>query len=56
MASEPAASPDSAPDHEVMASIDGERTDTRLVIADITADDAWLSIPTPAAVRLDDWR
>lgn len=49
----PAAEP--APDSEVMASIDDEGCDPRLVIADITADESWVSISAATAVRLSDW-
>lgn len=45
-----------APDSEVMASIDDEGCDPRLVIADITADESWVSISAATAVRLADWQ
>ena len=41
---------------EVMASIDGDGDDPRLVIADITADGTWLSAPEAAAASLPEWR
>jgi hypothetical protein len=37
---------------EVMAAVSGER----LVIADISRDDAWLSIPVAASVSVDEFR
>ena len=41
---------------EVMASIDAEGDDPRLVIADITADGTWLSASEAAAASLAEWR
>ena len=41
---------------EVMASIDAEGDDPRLVIADITADGTWLSVSETAAASLAEWR
>jgi hypothetical protein len=41
---------------EVMASIDGEGEGSRLVIADVTADGTWLSVPEESAAPLDEWR
>ena len=43
-------------DPDVMASIDASGCDETLVIADISTDDAWLSIPTGAAAPLTEWR
>lgn len=40
----------------VMAAIDTNHDLERLIIADVTSDDSWLSISEPAAVRLDEWR
>lgn len=40
---------------EVMASIDDTGRHPRLIIADITTDDAWCSIPATAAAHLDEW-
>lgn len=40
----------------VMAAIDTKHQLERLIIADVTADDSWVSIRVPAAVRLDEWR
>lgn len=42
-------------DHEVMAALDTQHEE-RLVIADVACDDAWVSIPTTAAARLEEWR
>lgn len=41
---------------EVMAAIDDNRRTSHLVIADISADDTWLSVPMTEAVSLDAWR
>ena len=41
---------------EVMAAIDSDRGGPRLVIADITDEESWLSIPAKAAARLARWR
>jgi len=41
---------------EVMASIDAEGDDPRLVIADITADGTWLSASEAGAASLAEWR
>lgn len=43
-------------DPEIMASIDTTESTTRLVIADISTDDAWLSTRIADAVPLSDWR
>lgn len=40
----------------VMASIDGDRGETRLIIADVSRDDAWLSMPETTAPSLVLWR
>lgn len=56
MGSDPVPASEPAPDSEVMASIDGDDHDPRLVIADITADESWISIPAGASVNLVDWR
>ena len=47
--------PDSS-EAEVMAVVDTDRGEPRLVIADITVDGAWLSAPTGCAVSLPAWR
>ena len=41
---------------EVMASIDDEGDGSRLVIADVSADGTWLSVPAEAAATLVEWR
>lgn len=41
---------------EVMAAIDSDDHGSRLVIADVTADGAWLSVSATAAARLLEWR
>jgi len=40
---------------EVMSSVDAGRPD-RLVIADVTRDDAWVSMPVSGAPSLSAWR
>lgn len=44
---------ESAPD--VMASVDDDGSTERFVIADISRDDAWLSMPLSEATILSDW-
>jgi hypothetical protein len=39
-----------------MAAIDDSGATARLVVADISRDDAWLSIPRAEAPTLDEWR
>lgn len=41
---------------EVMASIDADGDGARLVIADVTADETWLSVRETAAASLSEWR
>jgi len=41
---------------EVMASIDADGDGARLVIADVTADETWLSVQETAAASLSEWR
>lgn len=53
MAPDPATAQDQA--DEVMASIDSDGADSRLVIADISEDGAWLSIAETAAAPLSEW-
>jgi hypothetical protein len=55
MAADTSASVD-APDVEVMASVDPAPSGPRLVIADVTRDDAWLSVGQGDAPTLPDWR
>jgi hypothetical protein len=40
---------------EVMAAIEADERE-RLVIADVSRDGAWLSVPVPDAAALRDWR
>ncbi len=40
----------------VMAAIDTTHELERLIIADVTDDDSWLSVSVPAAVNLDEWQ
>lgn len=41
---------------EVMVSIDDDGSRSRVVIADITTDDAWIAMPLPDAASLPDCR
>lgn len=41
---------------QVMAAIDSDGRGPRLVIADISADESWLSVPAANAADLADWR
>ncbi|WP_338740629.1 DUF7556 family protein [Haloplanus salilacus] len=41
---------------DVMASVDDGRGAPEFVIADVSRDDAWVSIDLPDAPTLDDWR
>lgn len=41
---------------EVMASVDDDGRTERLIIADTSADDAWLSVPIAGSTSLPDWR
>ena len=55
MTSDTATAPEPVADPvEVMASIDTAGTRERLVIADVTADDAWISMRRPGR-SLPDW-
>ena len=47
---------ESASTNEVMAAIDSDRGGPRLVIADITDEESWVSIPATAAATLAEWR
>lgn len=40
---------------EVMASVDSEGPARRLVIADVSTDDAWISMPVSESVRIPAW-
>lgn len=52
------ATPASAVDgeHEVMTSIDDAPDEQRVIIADVTMEGAWLSMPLCDAASLPDWR
>lgn len=41
---------------EVMASVDDDGCTKRLIIADTTADDAWLSVPVSGSASLQEWQ
>lgn len=41
---------------DVMASLDDDGPESRLVIADISTDDAWVSVTEAAATPLSAWR
>jgi hypothetical protein len=41
---------------DVMASLDDEGRESRLVIADISRDDAWVSVTEADATPLSAWR
>lgn len=41
---------------DVMASLDDEGPESRLVIADITCDEAWMSVTAADATALSAWR
>jgi len=53
MSTDPATARD--PATEVMASIDTDGAISRLVIADISEDGAWVSIPEAASASLTEW-
>lgn len=40
----------------VMASVDDDGRDRRFVIADVRADDAWISAPLGRTTALAEWR
>jgi hypothetical protein len=41
---------------EVMASVDSTSPSAEFIIADITCEDAWVSVRADDAPHLDDWR
>jgi hypothetical protein len=41
---------------DVMASFDGDGSDSKLVIADISRDEAWVSMTAAEATPLSAWR
>ena len=43
-------------DEEVMAAIDRSGAAARFVIADVSRDDTWLTIPRSEAPMLHEWR
>ncbi|SIR54213.1 hypothetical protein SAMN05421858_2728 [Haladaptatus litoreus] len=45
-----------ADDSEVMASVDDDGNTKRLVIADISCEDAWISMRVEGTTSLPDWR
>ena len=45
-----------ADDAEVMASVDDDGHTERLVIADISSEDAWISMQTADVASLPDWQ
>ena len=48
--------PPSVAADDVMASVDDDGVAERFVIADISRDDAWVSIPLCEAASLSDWQ
>lgn len=47
---------DSVAQCEVMASLDDDGRTERLIIADTTVDEAWLSVPVSGSVALQNWQ
>ena len=43
-------------DHEVMASVDDGGNMEEFIIADISRDNSWISIPLTEAAALPDWQ
>jgi hypothetical protein len=56
MTPDTAAVPAASTADDVMASVDDDGTVERFVIADISRDDAWVSLPLAEAATLADWR
>lgn len=56
MAPNTATQSDSVAQREVMASLDDDGRTERLIIADTTADDAWVSVPVSGSVALQNWQ
>ncbi|WP_232703258.1 DUF7556 family protein [Halobacterium wangiae] len=56
MPTDAAQSTSDAPGTDVMASLDDEGPHSRLVIADISQDEAWVSMTAAAATPLAAWR
>ncbi|MFC7167163.1 DUF7556 family protein [Halospeciosus flavus] len=42
-------------DHEVMAAVDDDGAEERLIIADVESEEAWLSMPTTGSTSLRAW-
>lgn len=55
MAPNTATTSESVAQPEVMASLDDDGRTERLIIADTTADDAWLAVPVSGSVSLENW-
>jgi hypothetical protein len=51
-----AAQPANPSGTDVMASLDDEGPESRLVIADISCDEAWMSVTADHATALSAWR
>lgn len=56
MASTASARSDRGVESEIMASVDETARATRLVIADIAVEDAWLSVRAEVGADLEAWR
>ena len=56
MAPNTATPSNSVAQREVMASLDDDGRTERLIIADTTADDAWLSVSVSGSVALQNWQ
>ncbi|MFW5964392.1 MAG: DUF7556 family protein [Natronomonas sp.] len=50
------ATPETVSECEVMASIDGDASGERLIIAELCREEAYLAMSTEATVEVDDWR
>ncbi|WP_197424975.1 hypothetical protein [Natronomonas sp. CBA1123] len=50
------ATPETVSEPEVMASIDSDASGERLIIAELSREDAYLAMSTGATVDVDDWR
>jgi len=56
MAPNTATASEALAEREVMASVDDDGRTERLIIADTTADGAWLSVPVSGSVSLQEWQ
>lgn len=54
MTPEPMRSPDASP-AEVMASVDTSARRPKLIIADVSREDAWISVPEAESASLEEW-